>query len=71
MTEDRHGDKIAGTFYKQEIETGFRIEKVIKKKGYQLYLKSEGYDHPFNSWIDRSGVKISQYFLKLHRFSDA
>ena len=37
-----------GTFYEKEIQTTnqreFRIEKVIKKKGYKLYVKWKGYD---------------------------
>ena len=31
----------------------FRIEKVIKKKGKNLYLKWKGYDNLFNRWIDK------------------
>ena len=31
----------------------FRIEKVIKKKDDQLYVKWKGYNHLFNSWIDK------------------
>ena len=31
----------------------FRIEKVIKKKGYKLYIIWKGYDNSFNSWIDK------------------
>ena len=32
---------------------GFRIEKVTKRKGDQLYAKWKGYDNSFNSWIDK------------------
>ena len=43
--------KIIGTFYEKELqETNqqeFRIEKVIKKKGY---------DNLFNSWIDKKDI---------------
>ena len=31
----------------------FRIEKVIKKKRDKLYVKWNGYDNSFNSWIDK------------------
>ena len=34
----------------------FRIEKVIKKKGYELYLKLKGYGNSFNSWIDEKDI---------------
>ena len=47
-----------------------RIEKVLKKKGDKLYVKWEGYDNSFNSWIDEKDlvwfylIKMSQYFPK-------
>ena len=31
----------------------FRIEKVIKRKGNKLYVKSKGYDNSLNIWIDK------------------
>ena len=34
----------------------FRIEKVIKRKGYKLYVKWKGYDSLFNSWIDKKDL---------------
>ena len=30
-----------------------KIEKVIKRKGDKLCVKWKGYDHSFNSWIDK------------------
>ena len=45
----------------------FRIEKVLKRKGYKLYVKWKGYDNSFNTWIDkkRPCTKMgSQYFPK-------
>ena len=33
------------------IQKEFRIEKVIKIKGGKLYVKWEGYNNSFNSWI--------------------
>ena len=32
------------------------VEKVIKRKGYKLYLKWKGYDNSFNSWIDKKDL---------------
>ena len=32
----------------------FRIEKIIKRKGYKLYVKWKEYDNSFNSWIDKN-----------------
>ena len=38
--------EIIGTFYEKELQstnkTGFRIEKVVKKKGNELYVKCKG-----------------------------
>ena len=31
----------------------FRIENVFKKIGDKLYVKWNGYDNLFNSWIDK------------------
>ena len=32
------------------------IEKVIKKKGNKLHVKWKGYNHSFNSWIDKKDL---------------
>ena len=34
----------------------FRKEKVLKRKGDKLYVKWEGYDNRFNSWIDKKDL---------------
>ena len=34
-----------------------RSEKVIKRKGDQLYVKWKGYNNSFNSWIDKKDIK--------------
>ena len=34
----------------------FRIEKVIRRKGDELYVKWKGYDNSFNSWIDKASL---------------
>ena len=53
VIEDLNSEKILGTFYGKELqktnETEFRIEKVIKKKGDELYVKWKSYDNSFNS----------------------
>ena len=35
---------------------GFRIEKVLGKKGKKLYFKRKGYDNSFNNGIDKKGI---------------
>ena len=53
VIEDLDGDEIVGTFYVKELQktnqTEFRVEKVIKKKGDNLYVKWKGYYNSFNS----------------------
>ena len=55
-----NGEEIVGTFYEKELQKtnleGFRIEKVIKKKGNKLYVKWKGYDNLLNSWIDKKDI---------------
>ena len=33
-----------------------RIEKFIKRKGDKLYVKWEGYNYSFNSWIAKKDI---------------
>ena len=44
VINDLNGEKVTGTFYKKELqkssEKEFRIEKVIKRKGDKLFVKS-------------------------------
>ena len=53
-------EEVVGTFYKKELQKTnrieFRIEKVIKRKGYKLYVKWKGYNNSFNSWIDKEDI---------------
>ena len=57
---DLSEEEIVGTLYKNELqnlnqkESG--IEKVIKRKGDELYVKWKGYDSSFNSWIDKKNI---------------
>ena len=50
-------EKLLEHFMKKKLKNTnqqeFKIEKVIKRKGYKLYVKWKGYDSPFNSWIDK------------------
>ena len=51
------GEEIVGTFFQKELQKTnqqeFRIEKVIKKKGDELYFKRKCYDSSFNSLINK------------------
>ena len=52
---DTKGDHIQGSFYEEELQKSsqdvFRIEKVIKKRGTEAYVKWKGYPSTFNSWV--------------------
>ena len=57
---DLSGEQIIGSFYKKELEKTnqkeFRIEKVLKRKGDQLYVKWKVYNNSFNSWINKKDL---------------
>ena len=57
VIDDLNGEESVGRFYRKElqktIQKEFRIEKVIKIKGGKLYVKWEGYNDSFNSWIKK------------------
>ena len=48
VMSDLNDEEIVETFYEKELQKTnqkrFRIEKVIKRKGYKLYVKWKGYD---------------------------
>ena len=60
VINDLNGEEIIGTFYEKELrkidQEEFRIEKVIKEKSDELYVKWKGYDNSFNSWIDKKDL---------------
>ena len=57
---DLNVEEIIGTFYEKELQKTnqqeFRVDKLIKKKGHKLYVKWEGYDNSYSSWIDKNYV---------------
>ena len=60
VINDLNSNEITGTFYEKELQKinqhEFRTEKVIKKKDYKLYVKWNGCDSSFNSWIDKKDI---------------
>ena len=60
VINDLNGEKTIETFYEKELgktnQRESRIEKVTKKKENKLFVKWKGYDHSFNSWIDKSDL---------------
>ena len=60
VINDLNSEEIIETFYENELQKvnqqEFRIKKVIKKKGYKLYVKWKGCNNSFNSWIDKKDI---------------
>ena len=61
---DLKGEEICGNFYQKELQKAnqkeFRVEKVIKRKGNQLYVKWKYDDISFNTWIDRKRHNVNK-----------
>ena len=60
IISDLNGEETVGTFYKEELQKTnqkeSRVEKVIKRNTYKLYVKWKSYDHFINCWIDKKGI---------------
>ena len=58
---DLEGEEIKGTFYGEELQKSkeqlYKIEKVIKKKNGQSFVKWDGYSDKFNSWVADENIK--------------
>ena len=61
--KDMNDEIIKGIFYEKELQlskniTGeYIIEKILKTKGNQMYVKWRGYSNNFNSWVNKSDIK--------------
>ena len=53
VISDLNGEEITGSYYEKKLQKTsqqeFRIEKVLKRRGEELYVKWKGYDNSFNS----------------------
>ena len=60
LINDLNDEEIVGSFNEKELQKTdqkeSRIEKVIKKKGDSLHVKSKGYNNSFKSWIDKKDL---------------
>ena len=60
--KDMNDEIIKGIFYEKELQKTkntsheYIIEKILKTKGNQIYVKWRGYSNNFNSWIDKNSV---------------
>ena len=57
---DTKGEEIQGSFYEQELQRtsqeGFRIEKVIRRRGNKSLVKWLRYPDSFKSWVDNKDL---------------
>jgi len=56
LLEDYRGKSIAGAFYKYESHRAthldiYLVEKVLRRRGNEVYVKWLGFDGSYNSWI--------------------
>jgi hypothetical protein len=61
LLEDMTGKPIEGAFYAQELQrttlvNDYLIEKVLRKRGDELYVKWLGFGDEHNSWISKNDV---------------
>ena len=61
--KDMNDEIIKGIFYEKELQLTkntsdeYIIEKILKTKGNQMYVKWRGYSNNFNSWINKYDIK--------------
>jgi len=60
--QDYTGKPIAGCFYSEEIlktnyPNDYLVEKIIRKKGEQIFVKWLGFDNTHNSWINVRDIR--------------
>ena len=61
--KDMNDEIIEGQFYEKELQlskntTGeYIIEKILKTKGNNIFVKWRGYSNNFNSWVNKSDIK--------------
>ena len=71
---DLNDEEIVRTFCEKELQNTSqiesRVEKVIKRKGDRLYVKWEGCDNLFNSWINmKDRIRMGQCSPELYKHS--
>ena len=61
--KDMNDEIIKGIFYEKELQltknnsNEYIIEKILKTKGNQIYVKWRGYSNNFNSWVNKYDIK--------------
>ena len=76
LTES-NGTPIKGTFYEQDVqkvvlpdEALFRVEKVLKQKGNQVFVTWKGWPKEYNSWIWKKRLASTMNEFRITLISD-
>ncbi|XP_011696248.1 PREDICTED: uncharacterized protein LOC105454955 [Wasmannia auropunctata] len=61
LLEDYRGKSVAGGFYEHELHRAtysdvYLVEKVLRRKGDEVYVKWLGFDGSHNSWIHKDSL---------------
>lgn len=61
LLEDYQGEPIAGQFYEKELQKTiypdtYLVERILKRKGSQVYVKWLGFASSHNSWINKKDI---------------
>jgi hypothetical protein len=61
IIEDYKGEKIAGGFYEFELQKvhdskAYLVEKILRHKGNQIFVKWLGFDKSHNSWVNKENL---------------
>ena len=61
--KDMNDEIIKGIFYERELQLSkntteeYIIEKILKTKGNNIFVKWRGYSNNFNSWVNKYDIK--------------
>ena len=61
--KDMNDEVIKGIFYERELQLSkntigeYIIEKILKTKGNNIFVKWRGYSNNFNSWVNKYDIK--------------
>ena len=61
LLKDYNNKPLRGAFYQEELQktnfpNGYLIERIIKRRGNQAYVKWLGFDDTHNQWVDKNSV---------------
>lgn len=61
LLEDMQQNKIKGSFYEQEIQKAmfpdvYLVEKILKFRKHEVFVKWLGFDSSYNSWIGKNDL---------------